>query len=42
MAELAAAFDVLVIALVIGILTRTIHKRVGTTLVGRLASLKEE
>ncbi len=41
-AELAAAFDVLIIAVVIGILTRSIHKRVGTTLVGGLASLKEE
>jgi len=41
-AELAAAFDVLVIALVMGLLTRRIHERVGTTAVGRLASLKEE
>lgn len=42
MAELAAAFDVLIIALVVGLLTRSIHKRVGTTLVGKMASLKEE
>ncbi len=41
-AELAAAFDVLIIALVMGLLTRRIHERVGTTAVGRLASLKEE
>jgi len=41
-AELAAAFDVLVIALVMGLLTRRIHERVGTTEVGRLATLKEE
>jgi hydrogenase-4 component E len=41
-AELAAAFDVLVIALVMGLLTRRIHKSVGTTLVGRMAALKEE
>ena len=41
-AELAAAFDVLVIALVMGLLTRRIHQRVGTTAVGRMASLKEE
>ena len=40
--ELAAAFDVLVIALVIGLLIRSIHKHVGTTLVGDMASLKEE
>lgn len=40
--ELAAAFDVLVIALVIGLLTRSIHKHVGTTLVGEMTSLKEE
>lgn len=41
-AELAAAFDVLIIALVVGLLTRRIHKRMGTTLVGEMASLKEE
>ncbi|NOY68845.1 MAG: hypothetical protein GXP53_05045 [Deltaproteobacteria bacterium] len=40
--ELAAAFDVLIIALVIGILTRKIHKRVGTTMVGKMVSLKEK
>jgi len=42
MAELAAAFDVLIIALVVGLLTRRIHKRVGTTLVGTMTTLKEE
>ena len=41
-AELAAAFDVLIIALVMGLLTRRIHERVGTTAVGQMASLKEE
>ena len=41
-AELAAAFDVLVIALVMGLLARRIHKRIGTTAVGWLASLKED
>ena len=41
-AELAAAFDVLIIALVMGLLTRRIHQRIGTTAVGRLASLREE
>ena len=42
MAELAAAFDVLIIALVAGLLTRSINKRTGTTLVGRMTSLREE
>ena len=42
MSELAAAFDVLVIALVVGLLTQRIHKHVGTTLVGKMTSLKEE
>jgi hydrogenase-4 component E len=40
-AELAAAVDVPVITLVIGLLTHRIHKRLGTTAVGRLASLRE-
>jgi hydrogenase-4 component E len=40
-AELAAAVDVPVITLVIGLLTRRIHTRLGTTSVGRLASLRE-
>jgi len=40
--ELAAAFDVLIIAVVVGLLTRRIHKQVGTTLVGVMARLKEE
>jgi len=41
-AELAAAFDVLIIALVMGLLTRRIHERLGTTVVGEMASLKED
>lgn len=41
-AELAAAFDVIVIALVMGLLTQRIHQRLGTTAVGRMVSLKEE
>ena len=41
-AELAAAVDVPVVALVIGMLTRRIHARLGTTAVGRLASLREQ
>ena len=41
-AELAAAFDALVVTLVFGLLTSRIHKHVGTTIVGDLAALKEE
>jgi hydrogenase-4 component E len=41
-AELAAAVDVPVVALVVGMLTRRIHARLGTTAVGQLASLREE
>jgi hydrogenase-4 component E len=40
-AELAAAVDVPVITLVVGLLTRRIHRRLGTTSVGRLATLRE-
>jgi hydrogenase-4 component E len=40
-AELAAAVDVPVVALVIGILTRRIYARLGTTSVGELASLRD-
>jgi hydrogenase-4 component E len=40
-AELAAAVDVPVITLVVGLLTRRIHKRLGTTSVGQLATLRE-
>lgn len=40
--ELAAAFDVLIMAMVVGLLTRSINKHTGTTLVGRMTSLKEE
>lgn len=41
-AELAAAADLPVVALVAGLLTRRIHFRLGTTSVGRLAALREE
>jgi hydrogenase-4 component E len=41
-AELAAAFDVLIIALVMGLLTRKIHEYMGTTAVGEMTSLREE
>ncbi|HEV8680715.1 MAG TPA: hypothetical protein VGQ90_15165 [Stellaceae bacterium] len=40
-AELAAATDVPAIALVVGLLTRRIHARLGTTSVGTLAALRE-
>jgi hydrogenase-4 membrane subunit HyfE len=40
-AEMAFPFDMLIIALVIGILTRITHERVGTTEVGALRSLRE-
>lgn len=40
-AELAAAVDVPVIALVFGLLLRQIRQRVGTTAVGRLSALRE-
>jgi hydrogenase-4 component E len=40
-AELAAAVDVPVVALVIGLLTRRIYRRLGTTSVGQLAALRE-
>ena len=40
-AELAAAVDVPVVALVVGLLTRRIHLRLGTTAVGLMASLRE-
>jgi hydrogenase-4 component E len=40
-AELAAAFDVIIIAVVLGLLTKKIHERVGHTTVGDLTELKE-
>lgn len=40
-AELAAAVDVPVLALVVGLLVRRIHRRLGTTAVGQLAALRE-
>jgi hydrogenase-4 component E len=41
-AELAAAVDVPVFTLVLGMLTRRIHVRLGTTAVGSLATLREQ
>jgi hydrogenase-4 component E len=40
-AEMAFPFDMLIIALVIGILTRITHERVGTTEIGALHTLRE-
>jgi hydrogenase-4 component E len=39
--EMAFPFDMLIIALVIGILTRITHERIGSTEVGVLSSLRE-
>jgi hydrogenase-4 component E len=41
-AELALAFDILILTFVIGILTHTVDERIGTTSVGSLAKLREE
>ncbi len=41
-AELAVAFDALVLAFVVGLLTRLIHERTGHTEVARLTELREE
>ena len=41
-AELAAAVDVPVVALVVGSLTRRIYTQLGTTSVGQLAALRED
>ncbi len=40
-AELAVAFDVLILTIVISVLTRTIQEEIGTTTVGELSSLTE-
>jgi hydrogenase-4 component E len=41
-AELAAAFDVLIITRVMGVLTMKVHGQIGTTKVGEMVALKEE
>lgn len=41
-AELAVAFDVLLITRIMGVLTMKVHKHIGTTTVGEMAALKEE
>ena len=40
-AELSAAFDALIIAIVMGILIKKIHERVGSTSVGEMKTLRE-
>jgi hydrogenase-4 membrane subunit HyfE len=40
--ELAIATDGLIIVFIMGVLTRAVHKQIGTTQVGALATLKEE
>lgn len=39
--ELAIATDWLVIVFIMGVLTRAVHKQIGTTAVGQLSSLRE-
>ena len=41
-AELATAFDLLIITRVMGVLVMQVHEHVGTTAVGEMAALKEE
>jgi hydrogenase-4 component E len=41
-AELAVAFDLLILARVMGVLTMKVHESVGTTAVGEMAALREE
>ncbi len=41
-AELALAFDILMLVFVVGILTHAVQERVGNTSVGSLSKLKEE
>ena len=41
-AEVAIAFDVLILVFVVGVLTRTVHEHIGTTEVGELTALREE
>jgi hydrogenase-4 component E len=41
-AEVAIAFDVLIMVFVVGVLTHAVHEHIGTTEVGALTTLKEE
>ncbi|HTS87885.1 MAG TPA: hypothetical protein VMG41_05290 [Gemmatimonadales bacterium] len=40
-AEVSIAFDVLILVFIVGVLTRTVQERIGTTDVGTLATLSE-
>jgi hydrogenase-4 component E len=42
LAEVAIAFDVLILVFAVGVLTRTVHEHIGTTEVGALTELREE
>ena len=41
-AEVSIAFDVLILVFAVSVLTRTVHKHIGTTEVGALTTLREE
>jgi hydrogenase-4 component E len=41
-AEVAIAFDVLILVFAVSVLTRTVHEHIGTTEVGALTTLREE
>jgi hydrogenase-4 membrane subunit HyfE len=41
-AEVAIAFDVLILVFAVSVLTRTVHEHIGTTEVGALTALREE
>jgi hydrogenase-4 component E len=41
-AEVAIAFDVLILVFVVGVLTRAVQRRIGTTEVGVLTALRED
>lgn len=41
-AEMAIAFDVLILVLMVSVLTRAVHEEIGTTEVGALITLREE
>jgi hydrogenase-4 component E len=41
-AEVAIAFDVLILVIVVSVITRMVHEHIGTTAVGALTTLREE
>ncbi len=40
-AEVSIAFDVLILTFIVGLLTRAVHREIGTTAVGALTTLRE-